>query len=104
MLYLCFDNSNLIGLLSIRYDLPESLTKKYVDIGYGENNIIENQPDYDYIAEDDIIFAEYDIGWFCMEKSSGKYCELGKPSAQKLQTFDTLEAMLKKVLLLSVEL
>lgn len=35
LLYLCFDNSNLIGLLSIRYDLPESLTKKYGDIGYG---------------------------------------------------------------------
>lgn len=71
---------------------------------YGSKNIIGNQLDYEYIAEDYIIFAEYDIGWFCMEKSSGKYCELDKPSAQKMQTFDTLEVMLKKVLLLSVEL
>lgn len=39
-----------------------------------------------------------------MEKSSGKYCELDKPSAQELQTFETLEVMLKKVLLLSVEI
>ena len=38
---------------------------------YGSKNIIENQLDYDYIAEDYVIFAEYDIGWFCMEKSSG---------------------------------
>lgn len=71
---------------------------------YGSNNIIENQLDYDYIAEDYIIFAEYDMGWFCMEKSSGKYCELDKPSAEEMQTFDTMSAMLKKVLLLSVEL
>ena len=35
LLYLCFDKGNLIGLLSIRYSLPESLTKKYGDIGYG---------------------------------------------------------------------
>lgn len=35
LLYLCFDKSKLIGLLSIRYNLPESLTKKYGDIGYG---------------------------------------------------------------------
>lgn len=71
---------------------------------YGSNNIIENQLDYDYIAEDYIIFAEYDMGWFCMEKSSGKYCELDKPSAQEMQMFETLESMLKRVLLLSVEL
>lgn len=71
---------------------------------YGSNNIIENQTDYDYIAADYIIFAEYDIGWFCMEKSSGKYCELDKPSAQEVQTFETLGATLKRVLLLSVEL
>ena len=71
---------------------------------YGSNNIIENQLDYDYIAENYIIFAEYDMGWFCMEKSSRKYCELDKPSAQEMQTFETLESMLKRVLLLSVEL
>ncbi|MBR6571528.1 MAG: GNAT family N-acetyltransferase [Clostridia bacterium] len=35
LLYLCFDKSKLIGLLSIRYELPEFLTKKYGDIGYG---------------------------------------------------------------------
>ncbi|MBP3604160.1 MAG: GNAT family N-acetyltransferase [Lachnospiraceae bacterium] len=35
LLYLCFDNNKLIGLLSIRYDFSESLTKKYGDIGYG---------------------------------------------------------------------
>jgi len=35
LLYLCFNNSKLIGLLSIRYELSESLTKKYGDIGYG---------------------------------------------------------------------
>lgn len=70
---------------------------------YGSNNIIGSQLDY-YIAEEYIIFAEYDIGWFCMEKSSGKYCELDKPSAQEVQTLDTLEVMLKRVLLLSAEL
>lgn len=35
LLYLCFDNDKLIGLLSIRYDLPESLRNKFGDIGYG---------------------------------------------------------------------
>lgn len=35
MLYLCFDQQKLIGLLSIRYELPEDVTKKYGDIGYG---------------------------------------------------------------------
>ena len=35
LLYLCFDNNKFIGLLSIRYDLPENLTEKYGDIGYG---------------------------------------------------------------------
>ena len=35
LLYLCFDNNKLIGLLSIRYELPKSLTEMYGDIGYG---------------------------------------------------------------------
>ena len=35
LLYLCFDNGKLMGLLSIRYDLPQALTKKYGNIGYG---------------------------------------------------------------------
>ena len=59
---------------------------------YGSKSIIENQLDYDYVAEDYVIFAEYDIGWFCMEKSSGKYCELDKPSAEEEQIFDKLAA------------
>ena len=33
LLYLCFDQSRLIGLLSIRYDLPETLSQRYGDIG-----------------------------------------------------------------------
>lgn len=35
LLYLCFENNKLIGLLSIRYELPENLTKALGDIGYG---------------------------------------------------------------------
>ncbi|MBO4990063.1 MAG: GNAT family N-acetyltransferase [Clostridia bacterium] len=35
LLYLCFDQQMLIGLLSIRYNLPKELSKKYGDIGYG---------------------------------------------------------------------
>lgn len=35
LLYLCFDQQKLIGLLSIRYELPEEVTRKYGDIGYG---------------------------------------------------------------------
>lgn len=35
LLYLCFDNDELIGLLSIRYDLSEKLREDYGDIGYG---------------------------------------------------------------------
>lgn len=34
-LYLCFDNDELIGLLSIRYDLSKEYREKYGDIGYG---------------------------------------------------------------------
>ena len=35
LLYLCFDDMRLIGLLSIRYELPKELSEKYGDIGYG---------------------------------------------------------------------
>ncbi|MBR0461717.1 MAG: GNAT family N-acetyltransferase [Erysipelotrichaceae bacterium] len=35
LLYLCFDEDRLVGLLSIRYELPEELRNKYGDIGYG---------------------------------------------------------------------
>ena len=35
LMYLCFDGSLLVGLLSIRYELPESLSQIYGDIGYG---------------------------------------------------------------------
>ena len=35
LLYLCMNESTLIGLLSIRYSLPERLTDIYGDIGYG---------------------------------------------------------------------
>ena len=35
LLYLCFDGESLIGLLSIRYELPELLSEKIGDIGYG---------------------------------------------------------------------
>lgn len=35
LLFLCFVNDRLIGLLSIRYELPEKLTNIYGDIGYG---------------------------------------------------------------------
>ena len=34
LLYLCFDNKELIGLLSVRYELPEDYRNKYGDIGY----------------------------------------------------------------------
>jgi len=35
LLYLCFDESRLVGLLSIRYELSPELSAKYGDIGYG---------------------------------------------------------------------
>lgn len=35
LMYLCFDEAKLIGLLSIRYDLPKNLSEKYGNIGYG---------------------------------------------------------------------
>ncbi len=35
LLYLCFDGDKLVGLLSIRYDLPEALSHQLGDIGYG---------------------------------------------------------------------
>ncbi|MBQ6559832.1 MAG: GNAT family N-acetyltransferase [Erysipelotrichaceae bacterium] len=35
LLYLCFDEEKLIGLLTIRYELPDSLTDRYGNIGYG---------------------------------------------------------------------
>lgn len=35
LLYLCFDEDRLVGLLSIRYELSASLSGKYGDIGYG---------------------------------------------------------------------
>jgi predicted acetyltransferase len=35
LLLLCFDEDRLIGLLSIRYDLPQELSHTIGDIGYG---------------------------------------------------------------------
>lgn len=35
LLYLCFDQKKLVGLLSIRYELPQELKNQYGDIGYG---------------------------------------------------------------------
>lgn len=35
LLFLCFCEDTLIGLLSIRYELPPKLRQKYGDIGYG---------------------------------------------------------------------
>lgn len=35
ILYLCFSDSKLIGLLNIRYELSNSLANKYGHIGYG---------------------------------------------------------------------
>ena len=35
LLYLCFVNDRLVGLLSIRYELPDNLSNIYGDIGYG---------------------------------------------------------------------
>lgn len=35
LLYLCFDENRLVGLLSIRYELPEELENQIGDIGYG---------------------------------------------------------------------
>lgn len=35
LLYLCLDDDRLVGLLSIRYELPKMLSEKYGDIGYG---------------------------------------------------------------------
>lgn len=35
LLYLCFDEELLVGLLSIRYELPTTLSEEIGDIGYG---------------------------------------------------------------------
>jgi predicted acetyltransferase len=35
LLYLCFDEEGLVGLLSIRWELSDELTEKYGHIGYG---------------------------------------------------------------------
>jgi predicted acetyltransferase len=35
LMYLCFEQDRLVGLLSIRYELPAELTQQYGDIGYG---------------------------------------------------------------------
>ncbi len=71
---------------------------------YSSQNIIENQLDYSFLTNDYIVFAEYDIAWFCMERSSGKCCELDKPSAQEVCTFNTFEEMIKYILRLSINL
>lgn len=35
LVFLCFEENRLIGLLSIRYELPQELSYKIGDIGYG---------------------------------------------------------------------
>ena len=35
LLFLCFDEDRLVGLLSVRYELPAQLSERFGDIGYG---------------------------------------------------------------------
>ena len=71
---------------------------------YGSKDLLECQLDYEYITEKYIVFAEYDIGWFCMNKIDRGFYELDKPSGSKMRSFESMENMIKYVLQLSVEL
>ena len=71
---------------------------------YSCQNMVENQLDYDFLTDNYIVFAEYDMGWFCLEKSNGKYFELDRPSGERVRIFNTLEEMIKYILSLSVRL
>lgn len=65
---------------------------------YGTNNFLENQADCEYISKKYFIFAEYDIGWFCMKKSDGSFWELDKPSGQEMQQFLCAGDMIRYIL------
>ena len=65
---------------------------------YGTDHFWENQADYEDIAKQHIIFAEYDTGWFCMKKSDGSFWELDKPSGQEMQQFLCAGDMIRYIL------
>ena len=65
---------------------------------YGTDHFLENQADYEDIAKQHIIFAEYDTGWFCMKKSDGSFWELDKPSGQEMQQFLCAGDMIRYIL------
>ena len=45
---------------------------------YGTDHFLENQADYEDIAKQHIIFAEYDTGWFCMKKIGWFFLGIGQ--------------------------
>lgn len=70
----------LIGEVStaLKFKLPDDYVeflKEYDGLEfdgyiiYGTDNFLENQADYECISKQYLIFAEYDIDWFCMRKS-----------------------------------
>ena len=65
---------------------------------YGTDHFLETQADYEDIAKQHIIFAEYDTGWFCMKKSDGSFGELDKPSGQEMRQFLCAGDMIRHIL------
>ena len=68
---------------------------------YGTDNFLENQANYKCISKQYLIFAEYDIGWFCMRKSDRSFWELDKPSGREMQQFLCAGDMIKHILFLA---
>lgn len=65
---------------------------------YGADDFWKNQTLYPGIAEQYLVFAEWDIGWFCMKKADASFWELDKPSGQEMRLFSSAEDMLRHIL------
>lgn len=65
---------------------------------YGADDFWENQTLCPGIAARYLVFAERDIGWFCMKKADASFWELDKPSGREMRRFSGAGDMLRHIL------
>lgn len=65
---------------------------------YGADDFWENQTICPGIAAQYLLFAEWDIGWFCMKKTDASFWELDKPSGREMRRFPCAGDMLRHIL------
>ncbi len=71
---------------------------------YGTESFIRNNEDYEQICNEKyIIIGEYDIGFFVIKKRDNSYCELDRSAADEIRKFESIEEMIKYILIESIK-